>query len=381
MAAAPFRPVRTESVAFSGLSRCLPVSINASSINGGRDCPLGQNGRRHTASVTLIRLPLAHETWFLGQEANYDVSFLTEGTTLALLGAVLLLTLVVRLVNRYRDGIDVSWLAAMAPYMPFAIRMHLAVSLVGLLSLGVYLSPAMDLETDVAGIALGVVMALVAISMATGFRTREGALLLITAGPLGMLEFGIGPVLQRVDVLGLAAFILILGPGRWSADFEGGAAADRFKLSGALDPIDLKVVARAILALRVAAGGALIVVALYEKLINPELALDFLAEHPNLQVAGQLGLPLSDLDFIRLAGSIEVMFGLLLISGALPQAIVLIAGIPFNATLWFFGVNELIGHLPIYGAMLVILVLGSHPELRASTYGWGGAGSSDSAPT
>jgi len=64
------------------------------------------------------------------------------------------------------------------------------------------------------------------------------------------------------------------------------------------------------------------------------------------------------------AGGIEVLFGLLLISGALPQACVLIAGIPFNATLWFFGANELMGHLPIYGAMLVLLVYGSDPQLR-----------------
>ena len=59
-----------------------------------------------------------------------------------------------------------------------------------------------------------------------------------------------------------------------------------------------------------------------------------------------------------------MLFGLLLISGALPQACILIAGIPFNATLWFFGANELMGHLPIYGAMLAILVYGSDPRLR-----------------
>ena len=316
-------------------------------------------------------LPLAHETWFLDDSGEYDWSFLGESTTLALLGAAVLVTLLVRLINRYRDGIDVGWLAAMAPYIPFAIRLHLAVSLIGLLSLGFYLSPAMDLETDVAGISLGVVMALVAIAMATGYRARQAAWLLIAAGPLGMLEFGVDPVLQRIDLLGLAAFIVIAGPGRWSADLERGAVADRFRVDTNLDPHNLEAMARAILALRVAAGSALIIVALYEKLINPQLALDFLVEHPDLQVAHQLDLPLSDLEFVRLAGSIEVLFGLLLISGALPQAIVLIAGIPFNATLWFFGINELVGHLPIYGAMLAILVFGSHPQLRSTVYGWG----------
>ena len=73
---------------------------------------------------------------------------------------------------------------------------------------------------------------------------------------------------------------------------------------------------------------------------------------------------MSDLEFARLAGAIEVLFGLLLISGALPQVVVLAAGIPFNATLWFFGNHELMGHLPIYVTMLAVLVYGSSPQLR-----------------
>jgi hypothetical protein len=121
---------------------------------------------------------------------------------------------------------------------------------------------------------------------------------------------------------------------------------------------------KAIWALRVGAGVALIVVAFAEMLANPAMALAFLAEHPDFNVAALVGLPLGDLEFVRFAGAIEVLFGLLLISGALPQAIVLIAGIPFNATLWFFGTDELLGHLPVYGAMLVLLVFGSDPALR-----------------
>ena len=314
---------------------------------------------------------VAHETWFLEQPYEPDWGFLAESTTLLLLAAALAATLAVRVVNRFWDGVDVGWIAAMAPYMPFAIRIHLAVSLVGLLSLGVYLSPAMDLETDVAGIALGVVMALVAIGMAAGYRTREAAWLLIAAGPIGMLEFGVEPVLDRIDMLGLAAFVLIAGPGRWSADLDRGEARERFGARAVLAQAEVATLARAILALRVAAGAALIFVALHEKLLNPELGVSFLVEHPELQVAHQIGLPLSDLEFVRVAGAIEVLFGLLLISGALPQVIILIAGIPFNATLWFFGINELVGHLPIYGAMLVILVFGSHPQLRPTVYGWG----------
>lgn len=302
----------------------------------------------------MTAFPFAHETWFDESRFPADWGFATQTLTLALLGAAVLLTLGVRVTARFFPGVDVRWLARCAPFMPFAVRLHLAVSLLGLLSLGVYLSPAMDLEANAIGIFLGAVMAVSAIGLATGYHARWAAALLITAGPLGIGEFGLWPVLQRIDLLGLALFVVIAGAGRWSADHELGRTAEPSP----------EARAQAVWALKVCAGLALIVVAFAEKLAMPDLALSFLADHPEFNVAQQIGLGWSDVEFARAAGAIEVLFGLLLISGALPQAIVLIAGIPFNATLWFFGTSELVGHLPVYGAMLVLLVYGSDPELR-----------------
>jgi hypothetical protein len=79
---------------------------------------------------------------------------------------------------------------------------------------------------------------------------------------------------------------------------------------------------------------------------------------------------MTDIQFIRTAGVVEVLFGLLLISGALPQVIILVAGVPFTATLFVFGINELVGHLPVYAAMFAIFVFGCHPQLRRVTYAW-----------
>ena len=159
--------------------------------------------------------PLGHETWFVPDDVPADWGFTAETATLALLGAAVAVTVAVRLLARLRPGWDIPFLGRAAPYMPFAIRIHLAVSLVGLLSLGYYLSPAMDLHADLAGVLLGAVMVLVAIGMATGWHARPAALLLVAAGPIGMIEFGVSPVLPRIDVLGLALFVLIAGPGRW----------------------------------------------------------------------------------------------------------------------------------------------------------------------
>jgi hypothetical protein len=300
-------------------------------------------------------LPLAHELWFVDDPAGMDWSFLVEPRTLVYLGLALLVVAAFRAAAHVRDGVDVPALARLAPWMPFALRLHVGVSLIGLLSAGAYLAPSLDLANDLAGWLLGIVAAVTAVALIVGYRTRAAAGLLLLSGPLGMIVFGVWPVLQRVDLLGLALFLLVAGPGRWSADHELGREREP----------DAAALGAAIWALRVCVGAALIVVALAEKLADPELALHFLDEQStNFNVLELLGLPVGDLEFVRVAGAVEVLFGLLLISGALPQAVVLAAGIPFNLTLYFFGTSELLGHLPVYGTMLALLVYGSHPRLR-----------------
>jgi hypothetical protein len=118
-------------------------------------------------------IPFAHETWFGPDSFPSDWGFTFETLTLVLLAAAVALTVAVRLIATRFPGIDVGWLARCAPFMPFAVRIHLAVSLIGLLALGYYLSPAMDLRADVAGILLGAVMS----SRRSGWRpatTRAG---------------------------------------------------------------------------------------------------------------------------------------------------------------------------------------------------------------
>jgi hypothetical protein len=107
------------------------------------------------------------------------------------------------------------------------------------------------------------------------------------------------------------------------------------------------------------AGSSLVVLSLTEKLIRPDLALALIDRFPFLNLAQLVGIDLPDIEFIRFAGAVELLFGLLIISGAMPQIVVLVAGVPFNATLFFFGASELVGHLPVYGVMLALLVYGS----------------------
>jgi hypothetical protein len=120
-------------------------------------------------------MPFAHESWFVHGDFPLDSSLAFEAPTLILLGAAIIATAAVRTLARIVPGLDVPRLARLAPWMPFAVRLHLAVSLLGMLSMGVYLSPAMDLQPHTAGIALGAMMALVTLSMASGWHAAAGA--------------------------------------------------------------------------------------------------------------------------------------------------------------------------------------------------------------
>lgn len=301
------------------------------------------------------RPPLAHARWFVDHVPPNDWSFAAEPRTLLYVLGALLLTLLVRVAARFAPEPDVTFLQRLVPWMPFAVRIHLAVALVGLLSAGVYLAPTMNLDLDAVGVVLGVLMAASAILLVTGWHARVGAALLLAGAPLGVFAFGVGSILQRADVLGLALFVLVVGAGRWSADAELGRSTD------AAD----ERLGRALWLLRMATGVALIAVGYAEKLANQRLAQRFLDQSGDeFNLFRLVGLPVGDLEWIRVWGAVEVLFGLLLISGALPQLLVFVVGVPFNATLYFFGLPELLGHLPVYATLLLLLVYGSTPTMR-----------------
>jgi uncharacterized membrane protein YphA (DoxX/SURF4 family) len=91
---------------------------------------------------------------------------------------------------------------------------------------------------------------------------------------------------------------------------------------------------------------------------------EMLAQEPVLYLLAPLGV--GDDGFILVAGLVEVLFGLLVLSGAAPQVVALVAAVPFTASLALFGGTELIGHLPVYGVLLALVVLGSSPATAES---------------
>lgn len=293
---------------------------------------------------------LPHGTWFTPDRPPYDWSFVWQPATLALIAAAVVVAAAWRLVASRMPRPEIGLLrplGRLAPWVPRLLAIHAGVSLLAQSARGEYLAPALRLPGGGFGIALAVMEGLVGVWLITGFRIRLAAGLLVVAGPLGMLGYGVVPILERVDLLGIALFLAILPP----EETPGGAVR--------AGPERL---ARALLSLRLLVGTALIVLAFTEKLARPELTLAFLDRYPAFNILDGLGLGIGDLAFVRISGAVELLFGLLIISGAMPQLAVIAAGIPFNATLFFLGSSELIGHLPIYGAMLALLVYGSNPK-------------------
>jgi hypothetical protein len=294
---------------------------------------------------------LAHESWFTDARPPHDWAFALEAATLLLVGAAVAIAIAWRVVGHRLPSPELPFLAPLgrlAPWVPRLLAVHAGVSLLAQASRQTYLAPSLHLDDTVAGAALAIAEGLLGVWLLSGFRIRPAAVAVVAAGVLGMFAYGVVPILERMDLLGVALFLALLppGPDRW------GAARTA--------PRD---VGPAVFALRVLVGGSLIVLAVTEKLARPALALEFLDRFPAFNLLQTLGLQVSDLEFVRIAGAIELLFGLLLLSGTMPQAVVLLAGVPFNATLFFLGGEELIGHLPIYGAMLALLVYGSNRDL------------------
>lgn len=295
----------------------------------------------------MREIHLAHESWFTDERPPFDWSFLFEWQTLLLVAAAVAIAVAWRLAARRVSEPELPWLGPvgrLVPWVPRLLAIHAGVSLIAQAYGRTYLAPGLDLPETPVGSLLAILEGIVGVWLVTGWRIRPAAWLLVATGPLGAIPYGVVPILERVDLLGIALFLALLPPG---PDRNGAIASDPREVWPAL------------FSLRVLTGASLIVLAFTEKLIRPELAMALIDRYPVLNLARTVGLEVSDLDFVRMAGAVELLIGLLVISGALPQLAVIAAGIPFNAGLFFFGASELIGHLPLYGTMLAMLVYGS----------------------
>ena len=276
---------------------------------------------------------------------------------LALVGAVLLATLAGVLLWRSRGrgfvpgpelfGASDRRRSLLYGLVPLILGIHVAVPLLVNGVQGSLFSPDNELPGVWANL-LGLVEAGVALSLFYGGLTRIAAGALAGLWVVGIPILGLQPMLDNAMFLGFAAFFFFAG--------RGPLSIDRLLFPRFEPPAELA--RHAIPAIRIGVGASFIASAFTEKFANLPLALSFLEKYP-LNFSGALGVALPDELFVLGAGSVELLIGLWLVLGIFVREIVVLAWFPTNVTLTLFAWEELIGHLPIYGVMAVLLVWGS----------------------
>lgn len=308
----------------------------------------------------LSRTAEAHEKWLMeaGAYPLHMGEALADPLTWVAIGAPMVLYAVAALLWRWRNrrsfvpgpkelGGRPEARDALYAFVPFVLAVHLAVPLLINGMNHTLFTPNNGLDGMWAHLfTLGQIG--IALGLFYGTPTRACAVLLAGMWGVGLFIVGVEPMLESVHILGFSVFFFCAG--------RGPVAVDR-ALFPHWEPRPT-LVAWAIPALRVGVGLSLIVVAFTEKLFNVPMGVAFLAEYP-LNVLPSFGIPITDAQFVLMAGAVELLVGLCVLSGVFLRDIIVIAWLPFNLTLGIFGPEELVGHLPFYGAMALFFLWGA----------------------
>ncbi len=308
------------------------------------------------ATVLAARPSWAHEKWFRHADP-YPLrpDLFLRPLPLAFVGAVLLATLAGALLWRARAGRGFlptprdfgarpDRRSALYALIPLMLAVHVAVPLLVSGVQGRLFSPDNDLP-GAWRYFLGLAETGIALALFYGALTRLAAVGLAVLWLVGVFVLGLEPMLDNVLNLGFAGFFFWAG--------RGPISIDRLLFPRAEPRPDR--VAWAVPALRIGLGLSLVVVAFTEKFLNLPLALGFLNKYP-LNFTPALGIPLSSEVFVLCAGAVELLVGLWILLGIFPREIVVVAWFPINLTLTIFNWVELIGHLPIYGILALLLI-------------------------
>jgi hypothetical protein len=300
----------------------------------------------------------AHAAFFVERSQGPDIASLLEpGPLFAISGGIFagLVAWVVaatcadprrdRCLLRWMSELVSSTLVALTEFVPPIARIALGGALAWCAAIGAIATPNLQVGDPVgillraAAIALGVLLVL-------GIQTRAAASASIALLSVAALVAGTPlVVLERLDIVGLALFVAMVG-GR--------------RLEPRIDERTLATLGRASTWLRVLVASGLVVVAITEKLANVPMTARVLAEHPNVDIGLLLGT--DPRTTVLLLGAAEIAFAVLVLLLPLPELVALAIGAPFVLSVGEFGLLEVPGHLPVWGAVAVLALLGSHPQ-------------------
>jgi hypothetical protein len=232
-------------------------------------------------------------------------------------------------------------------WVPLVIGIHMGVTLLVSGVSGQLFIPNLVLPLNLVGVLLGAAEIAIALSFIYGALARPAAASIGVIWLAGVIVFGPLRLIEHTEILGIAFFLFATGRGPLAFDM---ALEKQHKPLPRLIPYAVPV-------LRIALGIGLAIVAFTEKIWNIPMGLAFLAEH-HFNFFPYIGMSIDDTRFLLLAGTVELVVGMMLISGAYVRLVIIITLIPFNLTLPFMGWRELVGHLPTYGILALLLLWG-----------------------
>lgn len=126
--------------------------------------------------------------------------------------------------------------------------------------------------------------------------------------------------------------------------------------------------------LRLGTGLTLMVLGFSEKILEPQLGINFLSYY-DWNFMHYFGMEFSNYLFTLSAGSVEFLFGLILVLGVVTRLNALVIAVVFSIPLFILGPIELAGHLPHFAAVVLILLFGNgghfllvpHPFKKSSS--------------
>jgi hypothetical protein len=301
-----------------------------------------------------------HERWFT-DEARFPVQWETwsSANSLVPIAVAVGITLVATAIYRAHGrrsvvpgpiALGMPWdnYVRLLTWVPLVIGVHMGVTLlVSGVSRQLFI-PNLELPVNLLGGVLGMVEIAIALSFIYGALARPAAAALALTWLIGMLVFGPLRLIEHTEIPGIAFFLFATGRGPLAFDM----ALDRLN-----KPVS-SLIPYAVPVLRIALGIGLTIVAFTEKIWNIPMGLAFLADH-HFNFFPYIGMPvIDDTKFLLIAGAVELLVGLMLIAGTYVRLIIVVTLIPFNLTLPFLGWRELVGHLPTYGILALLLLWG-----------------------
>ena len=214
---------------------------------------------------------------------------------------------------------------------------------------GFFLAPNLEFRTPGLTLWGRVAQVIVGILLISHLSYVTAGVLIIGAVLHGATYFPMGLLVDYLcEFISLAVALILLGPRLNPLD-------KRLVRLMELSPENYDHLALPII--RVGTGLTLVILAFHNKLLNPGLCVSFLDEYP-LNFMPLLGFAeFTNLHFVFAAGVVELMFGLLLVAGIATRFTTGTLAIFFVATLITVGPVELVGHAPLFGIVLLFIVL------------------------